>query len=205
MTQPDYVRYRDSAKSLARCRGLSAGKSHAQRQRIRPHSWRSRLLRDGRRDQAGAAAPRPLSAADECARPIRAGRGVSESAWRTRFNADRTIVGRTILLNRVPFIVIGVAPEPGLAESDQNSDCDVWVPYAMLGQLRPSDEYFADLGAQWLNVIGRRRPDYSLRQVQEELRVLARAADENVPGRQTSLIVTDGSLIKDPEVRDARR
>ena len=71
----------------------------------------------------------------------------------------------------------------------------------MLGQLRPSDEYFADPGAQWLNVIGRRRPDCSLRQVQEELTALARAADENVPGRRTSLIVTDGSLIQDPDVR----
>ena len=40
---------------------LPAGKSHAQRQRIGPHSRRSRLLRDGRRDQAGATAPRPLS------------------------------------------------------------------------------------------------------------------------------------------------
>jgi hypothetical protein len=24
-----------------------------------------------------------------------------------------------------------------------NSGCDVWTPYTMLGQLRPSDEYFA--------------------------------------------------------------
>ena len=76
----------------------------------------------------------------------------------------------------------------------------------MLGSLRPADEYFSDPRAQWLTVVGRRRPDYSLQQVQQELSLLARQADEQVPGRITSLIVTDGSLMQRPgDARAGRR
>ena len=45
---------------------------------------------------------------------------------------------------------------PGLG-----NDSDVWLPYATLNQLRPSDEDFSftDVRAQWLNVTGHRKPD----------------------------------------------
>jgi len=85
--------------------------------------------------------------------------------------------------------------------SGPTSQGEIWVPYTMLGNLRPDDEYFADPRAQWLAVVGRRAPDYSLRQVQQEMSLLAHAADERVPGRVSSLLVTDGSLIRDPEIR----
>ena len=112
---------------------------------------------------------------------------------------SRSVVGRVIHLNRIPFTVVGVAPSFTL--SGPNNECDVWVSYTMLGTLHPTDEYVADPRAHWLTVVGRRSPEYSLHQVQQELSILARAADEEVPGRVTSLIVTDGSLVQDPEMR----
>ena len=200
ITQPDYVRFRDSAKSLAalaayRLENLTL--SGAESGRIR-----GGLISCTMTDVIRPAPPvlgRYLTS-DDCAttQPVAVAL-VSEATWRTRFNGDNTIVGRTILLNRVPFVVVGVAPSLALPRPE--SDCEVWVPYTLLGQLRPSARYFADPGAQWLTVVGRRRPEYPLRQVQEELSILARSADEDVPGRQTSLIVTDGSLIQDPDVR----
>jgi predicted permease len=71
----------------------------------------------------------------------------------------------------------------------------------MLGTLRPSDDFFDDPRAQWLALAGRRKPEFSLREVRQELALLARRADETVPGRRTSVLVTDGSLIQDPEMR----
>lgn len=200
ITQPDYARYRDSAKSLAalaayRLENLTLSGAEAGR-------IRGGLISCNMADVIRPAPPvlgRYL-ASDDCGttHPV-AVAIVSETTWRTRFNGDNTIVGRTILLNRVPFIVVGVAPSLALARPE--SDCEVWVPYTQLGQLRPSARYFADPGAQWLTVVGRRRPEYPLRQVQEELSILARSADEDVAGRQTSLTVTDGSLIQDPDFR----
>jgi predicted permease len=200
MTQPDFARYRDTATSLAslaafRLDNLTLSGNESGRIRGGLVSCEmAEVLRP----------PPPLLGRhlvpDDCADPgLAAVAVVSESAWRLRFNADTGIVGRTILLNRVPVIVIGVAASLGLP--NQTGDCEVWVPYSLLGQLRPTDDYFADSGAQWLNVVGRRRPEYSLLQVQEELSVLARSADETVPGRRTSLLATNGSLIQDPEVR----
>jgi predicted permease len=200
ITQPDYVRYRDAAKSLTALAAyrlenltLSGGESGRIRGGLISCTMAD-VIRPASALLGRYLAPGDCDSANPTAVAI-----VSESAWRTRFNGDSQIVGRTILLNRIPFIVVGVAPSLALARPE--SDCDVWVPYTLLGQLRPSARFFADPGAQWLTVLGRRRPEYSLRQVQEELSLLARSADEDVPGRQTSLIITDGSLIQDPEIR----
>ncbi|HZB26154.1 MAG TPA: FtsX-like permease family protein, partial [Vicinamibacterales bacterium] len=62
-------------------------------------------------------------------------------------------------------------------------------------------DFFSDPRAQWLGIVGRRHPDLPLRQVQEELSVLARSADSRVPGRTTAVTVTDGSLLQDPDMR----
>jgi len=141
-------------------------------------------------------------APDECtlANPARVA-VLSESAWRTRFSGASDVVGLTILLNRVPFTVVGVAPS--LLLPGPGNDSDVWVPYTVLNQILPSDQNFdfSDPRAQWLLVSGRRKPDHSLRQVQDELQAIARHTDEDVPGRQTSLTVTDGALINDPDTR----
>ena len=200
MSQPDYARYRDSAKSLAalaayRLMGLTLGGEES-------GSIRGGLVSCNVFDVIRPGPPllgRFLTP-DECSRARPTAVAVlTESVWRVRFNADTNVVGRIIHLNRIPFTVVGVASS--LALPGPGNDCDVWVPYTMLGDLRPSDEYFADPRARWLIVAGRRRPDHSLRQVEQELRLLARQADDDVPGRQTSLIVTDGSLINDPEMR----
>jgi putative ABC transport system permease protein len=202
MSQPDYARLRDSAESLS---ALSAYHlSNVTLSGPESGSIRAGLVSCNVTDVIRPA--RPLLgrylAPDECglANPARVA-VLSESAWRTRFSAAADVVGRTIHLNRLPFTVVGVAPS--LVLPGRGNDSDVWLPYTMLGQLRPFNEDFdfADPRAQWLIVTGRRRPDRSLRQVEEELQALSRHADEDVPGRRTSLIVTDGALINDPDVR----
>ena len=199
MSQPDYARLRDSAESLSvlgayRLMNVTLSGPES-------GSIRAGLVSCNVTDVLRPAPPllgRYL-APDECGLTDQARVAVlSETAWHTRFSSASDVVGRTIHLNRLPFTVVGVAPSlvlPGLG-----NDSDVWLPYTMLGQLRPTDEYFADPRAQWLIVTGRRKPTYSLRQVEEELRAIARRADEDIPGRRTSLTVTDGALINDPDI-----
>jgi predicted permease len=200
MSQPDYARLRDSAESLA---ALSAYRLlNVTLSGSESGSIRAGLVSCNVTDVIRP--PTPLLgrylASDECALANPAPVAVlSESAWRTRFNGALDVIGRTIHLNRLPFTVVGVAPS--LLLPGRWNDPDLWVPYTTLGQLRPSDDYFADPRAQWLIVTGRRRPDRSLRQVEQELQAIARHADEDVAGRQTSLTVTDGALINDPDVR----
>src|SRR5687767_8040427 len=49
---------------------------------------------------------------------------ISHSLWTRRFNADRSVVGRSILLNAEPHTVIGVMPE-GFSYPARR---DVWTP-----------------------------------------------------------------------------
>ena len=203
MPQPDYTWYRDSSRSLealAAYRFLSLTLSGTE-----SGSIRAGLISCNFFDVMKPGPPLlgRYVAAHECATPLQPAVAIlSETAWRARFNADAGVIGRVIYLNRLPFSVIGVAPSVALFGSGGPlNERDVWVPYTMLGSLRPADEFFDDPRAQWLSVVGRRRPGYSLRQVEQELSLLARAADERVPGRTTSLVVTDGSLVQEPEIR----
>jgi putative ABC transport system permease protein len=48
---------------------------------------------------------------------------LGEGFWRSRFGADRSILGRSILLNRTPHTVIGVVPGPSIF-----GEVQVWLP-----------------------------------------------------------------------------
>src|SRR5262249_3784122 len=53
---------------------------------------------------------------------------LSEGLWRRSFGADRAILGRTVLLDRTPFQVIGVMPSD-FAFPAGGVARDLWVPY----------------------------------------------------------------------------
>src|SRR5262245_451086 len=57
---------------------------------------------------------------------------ISERVWRARFNADAGIVGRTIVLNNDPHVVVGVMP-PAMRFPSRLTD--VWLP---LGPVIPT-------------------------------------------------------------------
>lgn len=202
MSLPDYVRYRDSARSLEslgayRTATLTLSGDEA-------GSVRSALVSCNIFDVLRPGRPllgRYLTS-EECSTPMEPAVAVlSESAWRTRFDADPSVIGRVIQLNRQPFTVIGIAPVMALMFTGPANPPEVWMPYTMLQSVRPRDDYFSDPNARWLVPIGRRHREYSLAQVRDELAMLARVADEQIPGRTTSLIVTDGSVVQDPEWR----
>jgi len=101
---------------------------------------------------------------------------LSESLWRSRFEADTGIVGRSITLDMRPYTVIGVMPAsfhtPFLNQINQ-----VWIPLAQdplfsVWMTRPLREH-------WMAVIGRVRPGTSSARVQTELDAIgARLAKE---------------------------
>lgn len=97
---------------------------------------------------------------------------LSYDLWRSRFQGDPSIVGRTININRRPLTVIGVAPEHfvgiygGLAQS-------LWVPFSELSALTDGkpDPLVADNFG--LEVAARLRPGVTDAQASAELHTLA--------------------------------
>ncbi len=88
----------------------------------------------------------------------------SAETWRSQFDSDPGIVGRTVLLDDVAHTVIGVMP-PGFA--DPWGATALWRPY-----LDGSAE-FNERGSRYMGVYARLRPGVSLEQAQAELTAFA--------------------------------
>ena len=63
---------------------------------------------------------------------------LSYSLWHTRFNDDRSILGRSVLINKHPFTVIGVA-NPGFRGTELFFAPDLWLPIVNAPQVTDWD------------------------------------------------------------------
>ena len=68
---------------------------------------------------------------------------LSYSFWQSYFNADRSIVGRTIVLNNYPMTVIGVA-QPGFDGVEMGNPAKVFVPIMMKIEMTPHSDGLKD-------------------------------------------------------------
>ena len=102
---------------------------------------------------------------------------ISEDMWRARFGSDRSIIGRTIQINRRLYTIVGVAP-PDFQGCKTGLRTDVWIPLGMdpfvWGPNRPEDR-----GAFWLQVLGKLKPGVDRRQAEGELNLLMQQIIEN--------------------------
>lgn len=124
---------------------------------------------------------------------------LSDGLWRSAFNADSSIVGKPLILNRSPFIVIGIAP-PGFQGSEPVPS-QFWIPLTMQSAVLHDRDLLADDSLSWLGMLGRIKPGISLKQVRAELGVIASQIDLRDPGRVTSLAIDTATLFSVPEER----
>ena len=82
--------------------------------------------------------------------------------WRERFGADRSIVGRPLRINGVPYTVVGVLG-PGAGDRIQNK---MYVPLAFEPEQVNHDFH-------WLLVMGRLKPNVTIAQANENMVAVA--------------------------------
>ena len=96
---------------------------------------------------------------------------LSDGLWRTRFDADPTIVGRKITLNMQPYTVMGVMPagteHPG---NDYHAvaygeNVDVWWPFPFAGDPNRRGDHFVE-------GIGRLKEGVSVARAQAEMNAI---------------------------------
>ncbi|HUE89696.1 MAG TPA: ABC transporter permease [Vicinamibacterales bacterium] len=87
---------------------------------------------------------------------------LSDEVWRVRYSADRTIAGRSLLVDGRPHTVVGVLPPDFEFPMAQK----VWVPLAPLVNDEPRDR-------RGLMTVARLSPGVSIEVAQEELRAVA--------------------------------
>jgi len=124
---------------------------------------------------------------------------LGNNLWRTAFDADPNIVGKTVRLNRVPFVVAGVAPAE--FQGTEPFQSQFWAPVTMQGVLMRNDEYLEDDKMSWLGLIGRNKPGISKEQARADLAVIAARIDQLQPGRVTTIQTSRATLFAPPEER----
>ncbi len=93
---------------------------------------------------------------------------LSNNLWRSRFNAEKGIIGRTIMLDGKPYTVVGVMP-PGWSFPGND---DLWVPAI----LEPDNIHIA-----FRSVIGRLKDGILPGQAQAELDTIAQRLNSEKP------------------------
>jgi predicted permease len=110
---------------------------------------------------------------------------LSWSAWKSQFDADPNIVGKTIRINKQPYTIVGVTPE-GFYGTEKFLQPDIFVPLANQASLG---------GADWLesrrehNVwsVVRLKDGVTMPQVQAELNTIAARVARQYPKEEEKL------------------
>ncbi len=105
---------------------------------------------------------------------------LSAGLWHRRFNSDREIVGKPVILSGRAFTVVGVAPL-AFHSVDQILNAQFWVPLGNVNQLAPIRNNQSDRGFHWLAAVGRLSPGITRSQAQAELNTLAQRLAKSNP------------------------
>ena len=113
---------------------------------------------------------------------------LSYATWVSRFHRDARILGTKILLDRKPYIVIGVMPRnfefplnPG-----QLNRSELWVPMSF-----QPDELVPAAGANWsYRMVGRLKPGVSAEQAESDAETVAQEIMRNYPAMMANLHIS---------------
>ena len=99
---------------------------------------------------------------------------ISWSYWKTRFNLDPAVLGRSLVVNDVPTTIVGVTPR-GFFGLQLGMDPSLWLPVALEPAIQKPSHLGANSRWQDFSLVGRLKPGVTIEQAQAEMRVLDRA------------------------------
>jgi predicted permease len=99
---------------------------------------------------------------------------LSHDLWRTRFDSDPAIVGRSISINSRPAAVIGVTAA-GFRGTEIGVVSEFWIPFSMVDEVESrSGPVRQNRRRHWLGAVARLRPGVDMAAARAELDVIAR-------------------------------
>jgi predicted permease len=99
---------------------------------------------------------------------------LSDGFWKRRLAGDRTIVGRALTIDGIPYTVVGVM-EPGFTYPADR--IDFWMPLSNQGP----ESIGRQRSSRFLDVIGRLAPGATIQQAHDEIASLSRLTAEREP------------------------
>ncbi len=111
---------------------------------------------------------------------------ISYAFWQRQFGGAATAVGTTLVVNHVPFTVVGVTPTDFFG-AEVGRSFDITVPIATEALMRGRDSYLDHRSAYWLSVMLRLKPAQSLETASAALRAAqAQVREGALPPRARS-------------------
>ena len=108
---------------------------------------------------------------------------ISYGYWRRRFGSDPAVVGKSVLVNRLPVTIVGVAPEAFSGTLQVGDSPDLYLPISLaggLGFIGPED-LANPAKFWWVQMMGRARPGSSRAQIRAALEgILQQCATESL-------------------------
>ena len=114
---------------------------------------------------------------------------LSAALWKSRFGADRNILGKTIRMNRQTLTIVGVAPEnfPGTIVG---LSFDAYVPISMLPELTGGNNWLEDRNNRPFHILGRLKPGTSIETARAEIQGIAARLEKAYPDDDQGLSAT---------------
>ncbi|HSE96776.1 MAG TPA: ABC transporter permease, partial [Blastocatellia bacterium] len=91
---------------------------------------------------------------------------ITHRYWQQRFGLDPGVVGKDIIVNNVPFTIIGVTPPEFFGALQVGDSPDLSIPLAMEPRINRGSQSFAQPWFWWLRVMGRLKPGVTSEQAQ---------------------------------------
>jgi predicted permease len=101
------------------------------------------------------------------------------SYWQRRFGGDASVVGKQVLLNGKPAVIVGVTPKDFLGTAFI-FDMQGYVPLSAVAAQESTPDFWTDRSSHGFRVMARTKPGVSLAQAQSSINVVAaRMAEEH--------------------------
>ena len=98
---------------------------------------------------------------------------LSESFWKTHFNRDPNILGKTFRVSGMNSTVVGIMPQR--LESLDGIKVDLWQP------INPGSQRYVERSDHWLMPVARLKPGVTIAEAQAEMNTIARQLELQYP------------------------
>lgn len=97
---------------------------------------------------------------------------ISYDCWETRFQKSPSVVGKNILIEHVPVVIVGVTPKDFYGVAAGKSP-DITVPINILPQMRSAvRERMTAPSYAWLHMMARLKPGVTIQQAESEVKTI---------------------------------
>jgi predicted permease len=97
---------------------------------------------------------------------------ISHAFWQRRFGGAADAMGRSVIVNGIPFTIAGVTAAGFTGTGQVNDSPDIFLPLAQRGRVVRGEERDDDPNYWWVLIVGRLRPGVDAAGVQQSLDVV---------------------------------